>query len=105
MSLLRDRLKFRSDSPPVEPELAPLAATPEEVDLVYASEDPFMDLKFRIHEKLIKELDPTRIAGRDPRTLRSEVEEIARTLLNDEDVPIARQERTRLVTEIADEVL
>ncbi|MBI2863987.1 MAG: CpaF family protein [Chloroflexi bacterium] len=67
--------------------------------------DQFLDLKFRIHERLIKEIDPARLNGKNPKALRGEVEEAARSLLVAEEVPLARHERVRLVTEIADEVL
>ncbi|MBI4498702.1 MAG: CpaF family protein [Chloroflexi bacterium] len=106
MSLLRDRRNRNTAGgapSPLPEEPPPLSAGPAE-DL-RAPADPFMDLKFKVHERLIKELDPTRMASREPRAMRAEVEEIARALLAEEDVPMARQERARLVAEIADEVL
>ncbi len=70
-----------------------------------APADPFIDLKARIHERLIRELDLERLAAQDAAAVRGQVEEAARALLSAEDVPMARQERLRLITEIADEVL
>src|SRR5581483_338114 len=72
---------------------------------VYAPADPFLDLNARVHERLIHELDVARLAEQDPVTVRANVEEASRTLLAAEDVPMARQERLRIIGEIADEVL
>jgi pilus assembly protein CpaF len=71
----------------------------------HAPADPFIDLKARIHERLIRELDVDRLAGQDEALIRSQVEEASRALLAAEDVPMARQERLKLIAEIADEVL
>ena len=70
-----------------------------------APADPFIDLKARIHERLIRELDVDRLAGQDAIVIRGQVEEASRALLAAEDVPMARQERLKLIAEIADEVL
>jgi len=70
-----------------------------------APADPFIDLKARVHERLIRELDVARLSGQDPVVVRGQVEEASRALLAAEDVPMARQERLRLISEIADEVL
>ncbi len=74
-----------------------------------ASADPFSDLKARIHERLIKELDLQRFqAQKQPENvaeLRQGVEEAASALLASHDAPLSRQERQRLTREIADEVL
>jgi pilus assembly protein CpaF len=63
------------------------------------------DLKFRLHEKLLKQLDVNKLAGYEPAELRRHVEEAARTLLAAEEVALARDERARLIDEVADEVL
>ncbi|HLG70956.1 MAG TPA: CpaF family protein [Chloroflexota bacterium] len=70
-----------------------------------APADPFLDLKARIHERLIRELDTERLDTQDPAMIRSQVEEATRALLAAEDVPMARTERLKLIAEIADEVL
>ncbi|HVA26135.1 MAG TPA: CpaF family protein [Chloroflexota bacterium] len=75
------------------------------VDERRAPADPFVDLKARIHERLIRELDVERLAGQDAAAIRGQVEEASRSLLAAEDVPMARQERLKLIAEIADEVL
>ncbi|MBI2909618.1 MAG: CpaF family protein [Chloroflexi bacterium] len=66
--------------------------------------DPFIDLKFKIHERLIKELDLQKVGGKDPSSLRPSVESAAGMMLMNEEVPLSRQERSRLSVEIADEV-
>jgi pilus assembly protein CpaF len=70
-----------------------------------APPDPFVDLKFRIHERLIKDMDLNRINGKDRDVLRPQVEEAAGVLLAGQDTPLSRQERQRLMREIADEIL
>jgi pilus assembly protein CpaF len=52
-----------------------------------------------------RELDPARAAGRDRKDLRPEVETLAASLLNLEDIPLARDERMRIVEEVADEIV
>ena len=68
--------------------------------------DDFVDLKFRIHERLIRELDPAKLSAREERDrIRRGVEEAAETMLVQEGVRLARSERAVLVAEVADEVL
>ncbi|HEV2122538.1 MAG TPA: CpaF family protein [Chloroflexota bacterium] len=63
------------------------------------------DIKFRLHEKLLKQMDISRFAGQEQAELRRLVEEAARTLLAAEDVALSRDDRARLVEEVADEVV
>jgi pilus assembly protein CpaF len=70
-----------------------------------APSDPFAEVKLRVYQRLLREIDPAKIAGRDKRELRPEVESMAASFLAMEDVPLAREERQRLVGEIADEVV
>src|SRR5919198_3100816 len=70
-----------------------------------AQRDPFVDLKFRVHEKLLKQMDTSKLAGRDKAELRQLVEEATRTILAAEEVALARDDRQRLIDEIVDEVL
>ena len=67
--------------------------------------DPMLDLKFRLHEKLLKQMDVSKLAGQEQADLRRHVEEAARTLLAAEEIALARDDRTRLIEEVADEVL
>ncbi|MHB0869169.1 MAG: CpaF family protein [Chloroflexota bacterium] len=67
--------------------------------------DPFAELKLRIHERLIKDMDLRRVNGEDHDAIRPQVEEAAGVLLAGQDTPLSRQERQRLTREIADEIL
>ena len=76
----------------------PLVATPE-------AHDPFADLKTRIHLALIGELGPQLYtAGADRHALRQRVETDLRDRLGAE-VGLSRDDRDRLLAEIADDVL
>ena len=81
---------------------------PAEDGATQAPPDPYAELKYRIHERLIKELDLQRFAaqgGAAPGEVRAAVEESAALMLAQQDVVLGRVERQRLVREIADEVL
>jgi pilus assembly protein CpaF len=67
--------------------------------------EPLTDLKYVLHEKLLKSMDVSRLAGFEKTELRRQVEEAARTLLHAEDVALPREDRVRLIDEVADEVL
>jgi pilus assembly protein CpaF len=67
--------------------------------------DHLADLKFSLHEKLLKQMDVSKLAGQERAELRRLVEEAARALLAAEDVALARDDRARLIEEVADEVL
>jgi pilus assembly protein CpaF len=67
--------------------------------------DPFAELKTRIHLALIAELGPSLfIAGSDPRVVRQRVEASLRERLATEQ-GLSRDDRERLVEELADDVL
>src|SRR5581483_8304009 len=70
-----------------------------------ALSDALAELKFRLHEKLVKQMDLSKLAGLERGEVRRHVEEAARTLLAAEEVALARDERARLIDEVADEVL
>jgi pilus assembly protein CpaF len=67
--------------------------------------DPVTELKFRLHKKLLEQMDVSKLAGQEPAELRRNVEEAARTLLTLEEVALPRDDRLRLIEEVADEVL
>jgi pilus assembly protein CpaF len=96
MSLLMQRLEGTSKD--VRPEGAVSISTGPVSDAV-------TELKFRLHEKLLKQMDVSKLAGQEPSELRRHVEEAARTLLAAEEVALARDDRLRLIEEVADEVL
>src|SRR5712692_6945755 len=103
MSVLLERSGFRIGADAEAKVNEPAPSLP--IGDLHAPSDPFIDLKARVHERLIREIDLARLEGQDAEALRIQVEEAARTLLAAEDVPMARQERLRLIAEIADEVL
>ena len=91
------------------------ASGPEQVEGIPTSEagkfvpsDPFVEMKYSIHERLIKEMDLQRFQAQGQTgdgELRRSVEEAAGVMLASQDAPLSRQERQRLVREVADEVL
>ncbi len=102
MSALMERTgnPFVAEQPASESEYAVKPITGR-----FAPPDPMMDIKFRIHERLVHEVDPERLVREDPEALHDQVEEVTRALLGIENVPLTREERQRLVSDIADEVL
>jgi pilus assembly protein CpaF len=69
--------------------------------------DAHEDLKSRIHEDLIAELDPDQLAGdtSENSPIRRAVEQSSDERLTQLDATLNRQDRLRLASEIADEVL
>ena len=81
---------------------------PADSGATQAPPDPHGELKYRVHERLIRELDLQLLSaqgGANPEEVRSAVEESAALLLAQQEVVLGRSERQRLVREIADEVL
>jgi len=69
------------------------------------SAEVFADLKYTIHQRLISELDHTKIEGGDTAANRAAIEEAVNTLLAAESTPLTWQQRQKLVQEVIDEVL
>ena len=69
--------------------------------------EAFMELKGRIHEELIHELDPEQLSGDTSfaSPMRRAVEQAAEERLVQAEANLNRQDRQRLASEIADEVL
>jgi len=95
-------LRGREQAPPGQVEGIPTSAA-----ATVSPFDPFAELKYRIHERLIKELDLQKFQsqGQAAGELRQAIEEAASAMLASHDAPLSRQERQRLMREIADEVL
>jgi pilus assembly protein CpaF len=70
-----------------------------------APPDPFADVKERVYQRLLRDLDPQKLAARDKAVVRSEIEATAATMLTMDDVPMARDERLRCASDIADEII
>ncbi|MGB2694593.1 MAG: CpaF family protein [Dehalococcoidia bacterium] len=63
------------------------------------------ELKFTLHQRLIDELDPSKLQGLQPERAREAVEAAARTLISQEMPGIVGTVRDELVAAVADEVL
>jgi pilus assembly protein CpaF len=63
------------------------------------------DLKFALHQRLIEELDPSKLDGLEPAKAREAVESAARTIIAQEMPGIVGATRDELVAAVADEVL
>ena len=63
------------------------------------------ELKYKLHQRLIEELDPSKLDGLDPAKARDAVESSARALISQEMPGIVGITRDELVTAVADEVL
>ena len=82
---------------------APEPAEPAEAGRV--GPDPLVELKFRIHEQLLREIDLEKVQQKPGPELRKAIEEAAAAMVNAVEVPLSRPERQRLVREVVDEVL
>ncbi len=68
--------------------------------------DQLLDLKSRVHERLIHELDPEKVNGvEDADRIRRSVLDAADTMLAQEGTHLTRSERARIASEVADEIL
>src|SRR3972149_11854429 len=105
----RDKLSWPDDGAPAasfESELEHFSKRLENGELdEEVDQEPLLDLKWRLLDRLLGELDPVKMAVGDPEELRGPVTEAAAALLTEEDVSLPRGERLRLLSELADEVL
>jgi pilus assembly protein CpaF len=69
------------------------------------SSEALNELTYKLHQRLIEELDPTKLDGLEPEKARAAVETAARTLIAQEMPGIVGAVRDDLVTAVADEVL
>jgi pilus assembly protein CpaF len=70
-----------------------------------APPDPFAEVKERVYQRLLREIDPQKITQRDKHEVRVEIQAMAASMLMLDDVPMARDERLRCASDIADEVV
>ena len=72
-------------------------------------EDPYLEIKEKIHHRLVKEIEEDlieRTASREDRQrLAKEVESIAMKVLDEEPVPFMRSEKVAIIAEIIDDVM
>jgi pilus assembly protein CpaF len=69
-----------------------------------AARDAYMDLKTRVQNKLIAELDPSMDVSRTDE-VRGNIEELFETVLSEEGIVLSRAERQRLFEQIVAEIL
>jgi len=69
------------------------------------SSDALSELTYKLHQRLIEELDPTKLEGLEPDKARAAVETAARTLIAQDMPGIVGAVRDDLVCAVADEVL
>src|SRR5690349_9398079 len=69
------------------------------------SSEAFNELKFRLHQRLIEELDPSKIESGDTRKARDSVEGAARALIASEMPGVVGFSRDELVAAVCDEIL
>src|SRR5512132_3667771 len=103
MSSLHERLaRARTDG--VLPQSAP--REPDQRQLHRARPDPLAELRQKVHRSLVETLGP-RLYDSDlsAEQLQTKVREMLQRALEEEETPLTRDERRRLVSEIADDVL
>jgi pilus assembly protein CpaF len=76
-----------------------------QVEPSQAVSDAFAEAKYRIHERLLKEMDLDKVQQKQGPELRKAVEDAAAMMLTSLEMPISRSERQRLAREVADEIL
>src|SRR5262245_20852372 len=69
------------------------------------SSEAFNELKYRLHQRLIEELDPTKIENPDPIKAREVVDAAARQLIATEMPGVVGFSRDELVAAVCDEIL
>jgi pilus assembly protein CpaF len=69
------------------------------------SSEALNELTYKLHQRLIEELDPSKLEGLEPDKARAAVETAARTLIAQDMPGIVGATRDDLVTAVADEVL
>src|SRR5437870_3003851 len=99
----------QAPNPPI-PSFAPAPSVeppPVRVSRASPRNEAMVELKSRVHEELIHELDPEQLLGdvSFASAARRAVEQAAEERLGEADATLSRQERLRLASEIADEVL
>src|SRR5215217_1545492 len=103
MSSLHERLaRARTDG--VLPQSAP--REPDQRQLHRARPDPLAELRQKVHRALVEALGPRLYDSElTAEQLHTKVREMLQRALEEEETPLTRDERRRLVDEIADDVL
>src|SRR5919202_3082764 len=103
MSSLNERLA-RARTAGVLPQSAP--REPDQRQLHRSRPDPLAELRQKVHRALVEALGPRLYDSEmSHEQLHDKVHEMLKRAIEEEETPLTRQERQRLVTEIADDVL
>ena len=84
---------------------APSRGGPATRNPLLQSSEAFNELKFRLHQRLIEELDPSKVESGDSRRARDAVEGAARALIASEMPGVVGFSRDELVAAVCDEIL
>ncbi|HWD45858.1 MAG TPA: ATPase, T2SS/T4P/T4SS family, partial [Actinomycetota bacterium] len=103
MSSLHERIA-RARTAGVLPQTAP--REPDQRQLHRARPDPLAELRQKVHRALVEALGPRLYDSElSAEQLHTKVREMLQRALEEEETPLTRDERRRLVEEIADDVL
>jgi pilus assembly protein CpaF len=68
-------------------------------------EDPLLDLKYELHQRVVEELEEQLRSGDDDQDAASElIEEVINSFLKEKEIPLSRSDRQRLLQDLLDEV-
>lgn len=67
--------------------------------------EPFFELRSRIQERIIREIDPELATGEDMERLRTQVENLLDVALTDEGAVLSRAERSQVLNDILNEMV
>lgn len=85
-------------------------ASPMQKTATLMRHDPYQNLKTRIHKKIVDEMsaEESKVLTEkdaDPKLVEGLVSRLANASMDEEPVPVPRNDRTRIITEVIDEVL
>jgi len=102
------RSKLRFAPPPSSTRTQAQPAEPKPVDKKpegFQQSQAFVELKVSLHQRLLEIINLGAIEKVEPDEFRAEASELVKELLAQEQIPLNSVERSRLVTEITDEML
>lgn len=77
----------------------------EEKPAHYKSSKDYIDLKVRLHQKIIDEINLSALEKMDRNSLRPEISQVVAKLMEDENKPLNIKERDHIIDDIIDELL
>jgi len=77
----------------------------QSAQVLEAREDPLLDLKYELHQRVVEELEEQLRSGDNDREAASElIEEVITSFLKEKEIPLSRSDRQRLLQDLLDEV-